>query len=169
MAGTHDAPQSANEAILQNMLGENNELREPQSRIEQLLLELLEQGKSGGKLYAHYLTILGEYNEQGEPLFYPFPSVRTLIINDSSNEFNYNLLKSYLRDFNRLGAEGQNFDMGLPASGFLGYTSTRHQVIGLRMTQGGTMQFIIPSISGIGEQDSEIRSACRFIDRVFEI
>ena len=29
-----DAPQSRNEAILQNMLGANNELGEPQSRIE---------------------------------------------------------------------------------------------------------------------------------------
>lgn len=42
MAGTHNAPQSANESILQNMLGEENELREPQSRIEELLLELLD-------------------------------------------------------------------------------------------------------------------------------
>lgn len=43
MTGNHEAPQSPNEAILQNMLGEENELREPQSRIEELLLELLEQ------------------------------------------------------------------------------------------------------------------------------
>lgn len=42
MAGTHNAPQSANEAILQNALGEENELRDPQSRIEELLLELLD-------------------------------------------------------------------------------------------------------------------------------
>lgn len=41
MAGTHEAPQSANEAILQNMVGETNSLREPQSRIEELLTELL--------------------------------------------------------------------------------------------------------------------------------
>lgn len=41
MAGTHEAPQSANEAILQNMVGETNELRDPQSRIEALLTELL--------------------------------------------------------------------------------------------------------------------------------
>lgn len=39
----HDAPQSANEAILQNILGETNPIREPQSRIEELLIELLEQ------------------------------------------------------------------------------------------------------------------------------
>lgn len=39
-----DAPQSRNEAILQNMLGANNEIGDPQSRIEELLIKLLEQG-----------------------------------------------------------------------------------------------------------------------------
>lgn len=48
MAGNHEAPQSANEAILQNMLGEINELREPQSRIEELLIELLETLEGSG-------------------------------------------------------------------------------------------------------------------------
>lgn len=37
-----DAPQSRNEAILQNMLGAENELGDPQSRIEELLMQLLE-------------------------------------------------------------------------------------------------------------------------------
>ena len=46
MANTHDKPQSRVEAILQNMLGENNELQPPQTRVEELLLELLEQGGS---------------------------------------------------------------------------------------------------------------------------
>lgn len=36
-------PQSRNEAILQNMVGASNELEPPQSRIEALLLELLEK------------------------------------------------------------------------------------------------------------------------------
>lgn len=48
MAGTHEAPQSANEAILQNMVGETNSLREPQSRIEELLIELLETLEGSG-------------------------------------------------------------------------------------------------------------------------
>lgn len=43
MAGTFDAPQSRNEAILQNILGAENELLEPESRIEKLLTDLLEQ------------------------------------------------------------------------------------------------------------------------------
>ena len=38
-----DRPQSRNEAILQNMLGASNLLEPPQSRIEALLLELLEK------------------------------------------------------------------------------------------------------------------------------
>lgn len=49
MANTHDKPQSRVEAILQNMLGENNELQPPQTRVEELLLELLEQGGGGDK------------------------------------------------------------------------------------------------------------------------
>lgn len=40
-------PQSANEAILQNMLGANNVLREPQSRIEAMLKEILDGGGMG--------------------------------------------------------------------------------------------------------------------------
>ena len=36
-----DTPQSRNEAILQNMLGADNDLGEPQSRIEELLMQLL--------------------------------------------------------------------------------------------------------------------------------
>ena len=43
MADEYGAPQSRNEAILQNMLGENNELEAPQSRIEVLLLALLDK------------------------------------------------------------------------------------------------------------------------------
>ena len=37
-----DAPQSRNEAILQNMLGAENVLGDPQSRIEYLLMQVLE-------------------------------------------------------------------------------------------------------------------------------
>lgn len=47
---TFDAPQSRNEAILQNILGAENVLGEPQSRIEALLMAILEQGGSGGGL-----------------------------------------------------------------------------------------------------------------------
>lgn len=43
-----DEPQSRNEAILQNMLGAENVLPEPQSRIEELLQMILEQG--GGEI-----------------------------------------------------------------------------------------------------------------------
>lgn len=47
---TFDAPQSRNEAILQNILGANNVLGEPQSRIEALLMQILDQGCGGGGL-----------------------------------------------------------------------------------------------------------------------
>ena len=45
---TFDAPQSPIEAILQNMLGANNQLREPQSRNEALLLQILAAMQQGG-------------------------------------------------------------------------------------------------------------------------
>ena len=43
---TFPAPQSRNEAILQNMLGAENELPEPMSRIEVLLIAVLEKLES---------------------------------------------------------------------------------------------------------------------------
>lgn len=51
MSEPFGAPQSRNEAILQNMLGADNELLPPESRIEvllQLLLEQLENMDGGG-------------------------------------------------------------------------------------------------------------------------
>ena len=45
------APQSRNEAILQNMLGADNELLPPESRIEVLLQALLEQGGMSAKKF----------------------------------------------------------------------------------------------------------------------
>ena len=44
MTETFDAPQSRNEAILQNILGADNDLITPESRIEALLQAILEQG-----------------------------------------------------------------------------------------------------------------------------
>ena len=44
-----DPAQSRTEAILQNMLGANNELEPAQSREEALLLEILESGGGGGE------------------------------------------------------------------------------------------------------------------------
>ena len=42
------APQSRNESILQNMLGADNVLVPPESRIEDLLIQILNQGGGGG-------------------------------------------------------------------------------------------------------------------------
>lgn len=44
-----DAPQSRNEAILQNMLGADNVLEPTQSRVEDLLKQILDSGGSGGE------------------------------------------------------------------------------------------------------------------------
>ena len=43
-----DPPKSRNEAILQNMLGANNVLPSPKGRVEELLIQILEQGGTGG-------------------------------------------------------------------------------------------------------------------------
>ena len=59
---------SRNEAILENMLGASNELEEAKSRIERLLMQILEQGSVSkptvaGK-YALQVTI-----EDDEPVY----------------------------------------------------------------------------------------------------
>lgn len=46
-----EAPQSRNEAILQNMLGANNALSPPESRIENLLIQILNQGGGGDNVF----------------------------------------------------------------------------------------------------------------------
>ena len=63
------APQSRNEAILQNILGAENELLPPQSRIEVLLQAILEQGIAGG-LPSHTIADIGKVlgiNSENEP------------------------------------------------------------------------------------------------------
>lgn len=49
-----DNPQSRNEAILQNMLGAENALGAPRSRIEFLLMQILEDGAQYGRLKSAY-------------------------------------------------------------------------------------------------------------------
>lgn len=46
MANGFDDPQSRNEAILQNVLGADNQLGDPMSRIEALLMQLLDVVKT---------------------------------------------------------------------------------------------------------------------------
>lgn len=60
MAGNFRDPQSANEAILQNILGEDNELREPQSVTEFYLQKILEQGGGGSALEGTSILSTGE-------------------------------------------------------------------------------------------------------------
>lgn len=48
MTKTFEAPESRNEAILQNILGADNELLPPESRIEVLLQDLMKQLGGGG-------------------------------------------------------------------------------------------------------------------------
>ena len=52
-------PQSRNEAILQNILGADNEILPPVSRIEELLIDILEQGGGGYELPVATASELG--------------------------------------------------------------------------------------------------------------
>ena len=60
-----DPPKSRNEAILQNMLGANNVLPPPKGRIEELLLQILQQGGSGSGVTPEQLAAaIAAYFEQ---------------------------------------------------------------------------------------------------------
>lgn len=69
-----DAPQSRNEAILQNMLGANNVIGEPESRIEALLIQILEQGGISGEKFNELAREEWVYNKvipDGDMIVYP--------------------------------------------------------------------------------------------------
>lgn len=65
MASNFGEPQSRNEAILQNILGADNELLPPESRIEALLQAILEQGAMGGSTKKFQLVETIEVTESG--------------------------------------------------------------------------------------------------------
>lgn len=72
MSTTFEAPQSRNEAILQNILGANNELLPPESRIEvllQMLLEELHSGTSGGVVVDSELSSTSENPLQNKVIY----------------------------------------------------------------------------------------------------
>lgn len=50
-------PQNRVEAILENMLGASNELQPPQTRVEELLMEILEQGGGGGEKAVKWIGV----------------------------------------------------------------------------------------------------------------
>lgn len=71
-----DPPKSRNEAILQNMLGANNVLETPKSREEELLLQILQQGGTGGgvtpeQIEAAVEAYLEEHPVDAEPFEIP--------------------------------------------------------------------------------------------------
>lgn len=81
-------PQSRVEAILQNMLGATYEIGEPQSRIEDLLIQVLEQGGGSPDLVDLNATQNGTYNHSGHDGYdevvvnVPNPSTGNLNITD---------------------------------------------------------------------------------------
>ena len=55
-----EQPQSRNEAILQNILGADNQLLQPQSRIETLLQQLLQELGGGGDVAAYNIRLVNK-------------------------------------------------------------------------------------------------------------
>lgn len=64
-AATLDAPQSRNEALLQNILGANNALGDPQSRNEALLMNILGESYDIGEPQSRIEQLLMQIKEQG--------------------------------------------------------------------------------------------------------
>lgn len=93
MSETFDAPQSRNEAILQNILGAENELGDPQSRIEELLQEILEQGGGGKKQYQHNIFLFGSGKSSSVSIT---SRIAFAIINDQSTEMDATSINEYL-------------------------------------------------------------------------
>lgn len=86
----HEEPISRNEAYLQNALGKAHELGEPQSRLEELLAELVEaiqQGGGGTKLYQHNISL----SDTSMTVH-----IALAILNSDNNAFTLSSLASYL-------------------------------------------------------------------------
>lgn len=64
-AATFDAPQSRNEALLQNILGANNALGDPQSRNEALLMNILGESYDIGEPQSRIETLLMRIKDEG--------------------------------------------------------------------------------------------------------
>ena len=93
MAEEFRTPQSANEALLQNILGAENKIREPQSVIEYYLKEILEKGTGGeNDLYVHNL----EFNVRDASGEYSGSRFAATIVNRSSEKFTRQTLQEYL-------------------------------------------------------------------------
>lgn len=129
MAEEFDAPQSRNEAILQNMLGAENELPAPQSRIEELLQQILEQGSGGGKKYVHniYIAESGTYKKD----------LMVQIISSDGATFDRETLAGFLVDNGFNGLNG-NDNALLPATGWVQPDSSNSaEVIGIFALSAG--------------------------------
>ena len=95
MAEEFRTPQSANEALLQNILGAENEIREPQSVTEYYLKKIWEEGTGGGDLYYHNIR-----------LYYGSACVaQVTIVNSVANKFTKSTLLGWFIDngFDRQG------------------------------------------------------------------
>ena len=95
-----EKPMSRNEAIVQNMLGAQNELGEPQSRMEALLMQLLEQGGGGKTLYNHFVVI-ESYTEDTESY------IRANIVTSTSSSLGtLSALKDYVETVGGVAVSG---------------------------------------------------------------
>lgn len=114
MAENFREPQSANEALLQNILGAQNETREPQSVTEYYLQKILEQGGGGGgsavliveTTYAD-LVSAKEAGTLKEGAFYRITDYETII----NGTYDFTLLVGAPTYLHYAKATGHQFDL----------------------------------------------------------
>lgn len=156
MSETFDTPQSRNEAILQNILGAENELGEPQSRIEELLQQILEQGSGGGKkLFEHNIFITKK-----EPTD-PNIGVYLSLITDTEDQLDISDIQTIIKE--RSSGDGRWI-----ACGYDIYDNEEKNVLSI-YGGGSTSLNIQLGIVGSTNSISRSKSTIKIIDTVTEL
>lgn len=143
MAEEFRTPQSANEALLQNILGAENEIREPQSVTEYYLKKILEKGTGGGDIYVHNLTII-------DLSVRPNRKYITTIINDIAEPFNYTSFVDWAIEKEMASAEKV-----IPISGFSYWAGSENNVLCLPVglfVYGNSINISVISTEPFGSQ-----------------
>ncbi len=136
--------ESRAELILENILGASHELGEPQSRIEVLLMELLEELSGGGggkKLYQHNVNFSVKQNS----ITLDSSSVYATIITDSAEPFTDASLYSY---FDSIRPTEAATTTGFPCGGHIRVSSTNYNDPVILLNSGSAADKISIKVAG---------------------
>lgn len=157
MAENFREPQSANEALLQNLLGAQNETREPQSVTEYYLQKILEQGSGGNKLYSHNFRMYNRPNAAKIDATFQ-------IINNSSANMTLPEIASYISD---------NFknDARMGANGYFINNDEEVQIIYVARNTNTSLRFTGYSSSsgGLTAKSYNVTADCYLIESIIEL